>query len=511
MRTCLNVLNAAMRKGLLTALLSAAVLAPAGGPQALAMPKSAPPVQAGGQGRTGGMISIFDLMTTDQISDVKSGSATMDLTTVFANALAVNDVLYCPKGTYLCNIKIVKRGKSIIGDGPDLTIFKQKRITAPILWIKSDLSVNGGGDQQITGSRFSGFTLAGSAKPIPNGADPRGVGAGVGLQVEAFSPYVVANCEFSNLFIRNVATGLNMVCGAANETFQNNFFNLYTFNTTILAAHIKGFYNSFTNFTTSFCMQGTAILDEGWNTTYTMIAADSQCSFSGANIVANGLAIESIVNQTFHQPSQAVLNISGSGMTLNGCTLTDIGPAQVGWGIVVNGKGHHLSNISFLGTHYPKNPIALQSGSSGVINNIRMSSNAGITPLQFQTSPETLANWNISGDVADVWNGAMSWVPTFTNLAAPGAIITATWTKVGSLLFAEVIIKGAAITVAAGKTRINATSLPRPGVGTGGICTVSASNGVGYGVGSIQGDVFLPEISALNTTLMISLLYRVAP
>ena len=85
------------------------------------------------------IVSVFDFMTTAQISDVVSNTASIDVTTCVFNALAESKKVYMPAGTWLISqIEVVQDGQQIITDGM-ATVIKQKPN------VQSQFSVTGSG------------------------------------------------------------------------------------------------------------------------------------------------------------------------------------------------------------------------------------------------------------------------------------------------------------------------------------------------------------------------------
>jgi hypothetical protein len=85
------------------------------------------------------IVSVFDFMTTAQISDVVSNTGSIDVTTCVFNALAESKNVYMPAGTWLISqINIVQDGQQLITEGM-ATVLKQKPN------VQSQFSVTGSG------------------------------------------------------------------------------------------------------------------------------------------------------------------------------------------------------------------------------------------------------------------------------------------------------------------------------------------------------------------------------
>jgi len=219
------------------------------------------------------------------------------------------------------------------------------------------------------------------------------------------------------------------------------------------------------------------------------------------------------------------VNIGGSGHTINGAILTDIYNTKASVGISVgSGNGHNLNNIVYLQTvpannnDHPVTPIVMQASTSGVLNNVRMTNNNLITPLQFQITQTTYNAWTIGGDVSAVWNGQLAWTPTQNGIGGTGLAMSGTYTKKGSMVYGEANLTWTSgnLTTSASPLSSYLSNMPIAPAGSGVLATITGSNGINYGNCIWAGGVLNlpPSLSVAwvsGLSLNIQMTYRCAP
>ncbi len=72
------------------------------------------------------IVNIMGFMTTAEISDVRAGTATVDVATAVSNAYAASDAVWFPEGTYACSIALTRTNTPIVllGSGRNKTVIK---------------------------------------------------------------------------------------------------------------------------------------------------------------------------------------------------------------------------------------------------------------------------------------------------------------------------------------------------------------------------------------------------
>ena len=175
-------------------------------------------------------VSIFDFMTEAQITAVKAGTSTADLTVPAANAVATGKKVYLPGGTYLMNLDIQNR-TIIYGDGATKTIVKPYNpAKGAMVYTFSAMTSPGGTSYWNYHSEVHGIGFRGTSR------------VGVGFTFGGTDPTVYStNAEFANnvkfygCLFQSLEKGLQFPFGNIGTEvyscgFQDNKYGVYSIN-----------------------------------------------------------------------------------------------------------------------------------------------------------------------------------------------------------------------------------------------------------------------------------------
>jgi len=173
-------------------------------------------------------VSIFDFMTEAQITAVKAGTSTADLTVPAANAAATGKKVYLPGGTYLMNLDIVNK-TILYGDGSTKTIVKPYNVSKAAMTYTL---------AAITSPIYSFWNYHSEVHGIGFYGTGTKVGVGFTFGKTAFADYV-ANDEYANnvkfygVEFNNLEKGVQFPFGNIGSEFYScgfagNKYGVYT-------------------------------------------------------------------------------------------------------------------------------------------------------------------------------------------------------------------------------------------------------------------------------------------
>jgi hypothetical protein len=320
-------------------------------------------------------VSVFEFMTPAQISDVKSGAGTLDVTAAWTAAQLAGNTILIPSGVHLLNNFRPKTGKQFIGEGYYTSTIKQALPGAYAFNCLSDVTTG-----QILGFKLLnvGFVGAPSATIAA-------------LNIEANGAYTVQSSEV-DVYAGGVFQAMRIWCPDASNVY-NSKFKVVVNGATGVAVRDDGTYNEYDYFITQ--CGGVAL--ESWSSTskYTKVITENQQVFNGYN---NSIENPMVESWSGAASNFAAIQVNGIGNKLKNIVINGVPDAKANSGLNLNGNNDYSIDGLWINGVYPATApqytASMGADSSGTFANVRSSAAFSIQQANAWT---VLKNWTFSG------------------------------------------------------------------------------------------------------------------
>lgn len=351
---------------------------------------------------------------------------TTHLQAAVSAAIAQGKSLFIPAGTYKTTATIIIPDEiTIFGEGSQRSIIKLYTASASTFSIVVDVANN----SSVIGLKLSNFGInagGGSAR-----------GAGISIQTTATNS-AVSNSIVENIYIRNVSTGVLLTGVIYMSTFRNITItgNVDDYGWLVTTVQ-EVIYNSFQD------LEVTAVNDGAYAyyctptsaSQWRNITADGCCYFGGAYTRVQGLSVEGIFAAS--PPSTSCIQINQIAC-LTDIALINIPNSKCSIGInVIAALETQISNIRVPDSgagNQPNSIVFWQSGSKGVLRNVRCDRNV-VTKLEVAMTDSVLNGWVIIS-CDDITDRALTyeegnWTPEFAAWTIAPSVSGARYLKSG--------------------------------------------------------------------------------
>jgi hypothetical protein len=359
--------------------------------------------------------SVMDFIPNQLWPGIESWANDQDLTPYIQAALDARAKVHFPAGEYPCNLELKERhtDRVISTDGWG-TQFTPATAAKPVIHVNASDGIIRG---IVMEDMFVTKVTRGNGSP-----------GGVGLKLTAFAPNAVTGCRITHLHVRGFNEGLVLDCDRdRGEIFNNYFGTVEAINCIQTSVRLRGVYNEFGKILVTDCGH------------YALFSEAAQCFIP--QVISDGVVV--LRGTGMHIPLLYTENMHGAGdgngavqllgeHHIGAIWLAEVDNAKCPIGVQIFFH-QQIGSILTVGGRYPREPVRLNSGSSGIIGmlgpkgadlvKIGANGNPDLSQWRFGITPppsvydrefyltENLArrrngSMAITGANAGAWNGA---------------------------------------------------------------------------------------------------------